>query len=127
VFQSERGRASEIVSSTMWQSLGLNGGNSDIQNSPMAAGNWICVSVDDPAAWQEWADAEASEGRQFGLIAIAADGTGGATHAVLNTARSPGAQFAEQNDQTAFNRFRKSVIGIREVKEHVRLVKVKSW
>ncbi|HAG72886.1 MAG TPA: hypothetical protein DCL66_11855 [Gammaproteobacteria bacterium] len=131
VFQLELRRASEIFSSTMWRSLGLNAGNSDVQNAPMAAGNWVYVNVDDPAAyaaaWQEWVDAEASEDSQFALIAIAADGADGATHAVINTARSPGAQFAQRNDQTAFTKFRKSVSGIREVKERVRLVKVKSW
>ena len=97
----------------------------------MAAGNWIFMQVDDPAAyanaWQEWVRAEDSKNRLFTLLAISADGTGGATHAAINTARSPGTQFASQNDQAAFEEFLEKVSGIREITERVRLVKVKSW
>lgn len=131
VFQSEMSLSAEIVSSMMWRSLGLSGGNTEVSDAPMAAGNWIFMQVDDPAAyaeaWQEWVDASASEDRLSTLLAIPADGTGGATHAVINTARSPGAQFALQNNQAAFEEFRQKVSGIREIIERVRLVKVKSW
>jgi len=97
----------------------------------MAAGNWIFMKVDDPAAyaeaWQSMVDSQADEDRLSTLLAIPADGAGGATHAVINTARSPGSQFAPQNDQAAFARFREEVSEIREITERVRLVKVKSW
>jgi hypothetical protein len=115
----------------MWRSLGLSGGNTDVPDSPMAAGNWIFMKVDDPAAyaeaWQSMVDSQADEDRLSTLLAIPADGAGGATHAVINTARSPGSQFAPQNDQAAFARFREEVSEIREITERVRLVKVKSW
>ena len=130
-FQSEMNLSAEIVSSMMWRSLGLSGGNTEVTDSPMAAGNWIFMQVDDPVAyadaWQEWIKAEDSKDRLSTLLAIPADGTGGATHAVINTARSPGAQFAPQNNQAAFEEFREKVSGIREITERVRLVKVKSW
>ena len=131
VFQSEMSLSAEIVSSMMWRSLGLSGGNTDVPDSPMAAGNWIFMKVDDPAAyaeaWQSMVDSQADEDRLSTLLAILADGAGGATHAVINTARSPGSQFAPQNDQAAFERFREEVSEIREITERVRLVKVKSW
>ena len=94
VFQSEMSLSAEIVSSMMWRSLGLSGGNTDVPDSPMAAGNWIFMKVDDPAAyaeaWQSMVDSQADEDRLSTLLAIPADGAGGATHAVINTARSPG-------------------------------------
>jgi hypothetical protein len=131
VFQSEMSLSAEIVSSMMWRSLGLSGGNTDVPDSPMASGNWIFMKVDDPAAyaeaWQSMVDSQADEDRLSTLLAIPADGAGGATHAVINTARSPGSQFAPQNDQAAFARFREEVSEIREITERVRLVKVKSW
>ncbi len=130
-FQSEMSLSAEIVSSMMWRSLGLSGGNTEVPDAPMAAGNWIFMQVDDPAAyadaWQEWIEAEDSKDRLSTLLAIPADGTGGATHAVINTARSPGAQLDPQNNQAAFEEFRGKVSGIREITERVRLVKVKSW
>ena len=89
------------------------------------------MKVDDPAAyaeaWQEWVEAEDSKDRLSILLAIPADGTGRATHAVINTARSPGAQFAPQNNPAAFVEYIEKVSGIREITERVRLVKVKSW
>ena len=130
-FQSEINLSAEIVSSVMWRSLGLSGGNTEVLDSPMAAGNWIFMQVDDPLAyadaWQEWVEAEDSKDRLSTLLAIPADGTGGATHVVINTARSPGALFAPLNNPAAFAEYREKVSGIREITERVRLVKVKSW
>jgi hypothetical protein len=130
-FQSEVNLSAEIVSSVMWRSLGLSGGNAEVLDSPMAARNWIFMQVDDPVAyvdaWQEWVEAEDSKDRHSTLLAIPADGTGGATHVLINTARSPGAFFTPYINQAAFQEFREKVRGINERIERVRLVKVKSW
>ena len=131
VFQSELGRVSQLIGSTMWRSLGLGVGNADLQYSQTAAENWVFVDVEDremyATAWQKWVDAEGADDKYFRLIAIAADGTGGATHALINISESVGAQFDSQNDPAALSRFRQEVREIREIKEHVRLVKVKAW
>ncbi|MDA0806101.1 MAG: hypothetical protein O3A23_10700, partial [Proteobacteria bacterium] len=130
-FQSEMNLSAEIVSSVMWRSLGLSGGNREVLDSPMAARTFTFIQVDDPVAyadaWQEWVEAENSKDIHSAMFAIPADGTGGATHAVIHTARSPGALFAPLNNPAAFAEYREKVSGIRERTERVRMVKVKSW
>ena len=102
-----------MIGSTMWRSLGLGVGNADLQYSQTAAENWVFVDVEDremyATAWQKWVDAEGADDKYFGLIAIAADGTGGATHALINVSESLGAQFDSQNDPAALSRFRQEV------------------
>ena len=131
-FLTELNMVSQQAGTMMFRSLGLNTGDPDSITSPNAAGNWIFMNVSDPETYAEAWQELVADGNDLPitstLIQVVADGTGGITHALIQSSNSMATML---NNPAQANRgwddFIDEVEDIRTIENRVMTVSVKQW
>ena len=131
-FLTELNMVSQQAGTMMFRSLGLNTGDPDSITSPNAAGNWIFMNVSDPETYAEAWQELVADGNDLPitstLIEVVADGTGGITHALIQSSNSMATML---NNPAQANRgwddFIDEVEDIRTIENRVMTVSLKQW
>jgi hypothetical protein len=131
-FLTELNMVSQQAGTMMFRSLGLNTGDPDSITSPNAAGNWIFMNVSDPETYAEAWQELVADGNDLPitstLIQVVADGTGGITHALIQSSNSMATML---NNPAQANRgwddFIDEVEDIRTIENRVMTVSLKQW
>ena len=131
-FLTELNMVSQQAGTMMFRSLGLNTGDPDSITSPNAAGNWIFMNVSDPETYAEAWQELVADGNDLPitstLIQVVADGTGGITHALIQSSNSMATML---NNPAQANRgwddFIDEVEDIRTIENRVMTVTLKEW
>jgi hypothetical protein len=131
-FLTELNMVSQQAGTMMFRTLGLSTGDPSSITSPNAAGNWIFMNVSDPEkyadAWQELV----ADGNDLPitntLIQVVADGTGGITHALVQSANSMSTILSNPPQMTSgWGDFIDEVEDIRTIENRVMTVRLKQW
>jgi len=131
-FLTELNMVSQQAGTMMFRTLGLSTGDPSSITSPNAAGNWIFMNVSDPEkyadAWQELV----ADGNDLPitntLIQVVADGTGGITHALIQSANSMSTILSNPPQMTSgWGDFIDEVEDIRTIENRVMTVRLKQW
>ena len=131
-FLVEVNSASEQVSSVMFRSTGLNGGDPSKVTSANTAHYWTYISVSNPStyasAWQALIAQNADVDFTSGLSEILAHGKSDITHVVTQTANDLPTLFGTPNsDLNGWGDFVSSVSGIRTVITRDVLTRLMNW
>ena len=131
-FLAELAAVSEQVGTLMFRSTGITNGDPSSITSPTSAGNWIFMNVQDPVtyadAWQDLGNSNNNLQGTNSLLEIIADGTGGVTHAIIQTANNMASLLATPPQQLpGWNRFIDRVGDIRTIENRTMVLRVKSW
>jgi hypothetical protein len=131
-FLVEVNSASDQVSSVMFRSTGLNGGDPSKVTSPNPASYWTYISASDPSAyasaWQALTAQNSNVDITTGLSEILAHGKSDITHVVTRTANDLSSLLGTPNsDLNGWQNFVRSVSGTRTVITRDVLTRVKVW
>jgi hypothetical protein len=131
-FLTELNMVSQQAGTMMFRGLGPSTGDPDSITSPNPAGNWIFMNVSDPETYAEAWQELVADGNDLPitntLIQVVADGTGGITHALIQSANSMATML---NNPAQANRgwddFIDEVEDIRTIENRVMTVRLKEW
>jgi len=116
----------------MFRSTGNTNGDPSSVTSPTSAGNWIFMNVQDPVtyidAWQDLGNSNNNLQGTNSLLEIIADGAGGVTHAIIQSANNMSSLLATPPQQLpGWSRFIDRVGNIRTIENRTMVLRMKSW
>lgn len=131
-FLVEVNAASKQVSSVMFRSTGINGGDASKVTSPNPTSYWTYISASDPSAyasaWQALIAQNTNVDFTAGLSEILAHGESNITHVLAQTANDLSSLLGTPNsDLNGWQEFARSVSGTRVVITRDVLTRVKRW